>query len=167
MHAVDELCEAIPHLRRWAVRFETRHADADSMVSDTVIRFLENQRRYDPKRGSLRKFLFSSLKNMALDAIRKSRRNYRKECVDYLHQKARVALTVARDDWMTKEEIRERFERHISEMPTTLATVFRLHALHGKSYGDVSRELGMSVGAVKVAVCRARVRVRKCWKSCA
>jgi RNA polymerase sigma-70 factor, ECF subfamily len=157
---LSELVEAIPHLQRWAQRFETIDYDADSLVGDTVVGFLERPEIYVPERGSLRNLLFSALNNRAKDHRRKCARKYRSRFRDYLRHE-RSLFSKPDELESREEELRGRIELALTKMPKTQATVFRLFALDGKNYIEICEILGVGMSCVKTAICRARARIRK------
>ena len=47
---------------------------SEEIAADTFVRLLENKRRFDPKKASLKTFLFTVGRNLALDYLRKYKR---------------------------------------------------------------------------------------------
>lgn len=157
----EELARAFPQLLRWAARFETKWYDRDSLAGDTVIGFLKRPEAYVPERGSLRNFLFTALRNKALDFRKAYHREYRQRAREYLRSGLPRSSNADPAAEMVGGELRKKVERKLAEMPPRIAEAFRLFAFDGKDYEEIGRIWGTSSGNAKCAVHRARVRIRE------
>lgn len=156
-----ELTAVIPHLRRWAARFETREYDADSLVSDTIISFLERPFRYAPGRGSLRNFLFTSLKNKSVDFYKSYNRDYRKKFRLYLRHEARTYVDSDPGESILECDLLVEIDRRLEVLPKKLSEAFRLFAFENKDYAQIAQALETSYANVKSMVHRARIKLRE------
>lgn len=154
-----QLEEAIPHLRRWAVRFDSPEYDADLLVSDTVISFLQDPGQYNPASGSLKNFLFSYIKNKAIDFRRGYYRKYRERFRRYLRSGAPKFVSEETPDF-DANELKSNIERELQCVSARVAQIFRLFAFDGKGYEEIAQEIGTTVSAVKTAIHRARRQLK-------
>lgn len=163
----QELSSVIPHLRSWAARFETKEYDADLLVSDTVISFLERPESYNPKFGSLRNFLFSFLKNKALDFTKSYNRKYKKQFRLYLR---RSAPTYVKADPATHLEEQERdlfreIDRQLETLPPRQAEAFRLFAFKNMGCLEIAEIMEVAPSNVKSMIHRIRIKLRRYLRS--
>lgn len=156
----EELLAAVPHLRRWASRFATREYDADQLVQDTVVSFLERPEVYIPERGSLRNLLFASLKNKALDFSKSYNRIYKKEFRLYLKRRTKLFEMPAPANDLAQDGLLQEVERNLERMPQRLSEAFKLFAIEGKNHLEIAQIMNLSRGNVRLMLYRARIRLR-------
>lgn len=155
----EELARIFPDLRPWAAKFSGPHYDPDDLVADVVIRFLERKDRYDASKGPLKNYLFSCIRNRSLDALKAYDRKGRKRLRMYLRNE--IPLYTTDEERTSLEELRTDFEQSVQSLPRRLAEPFRLFALEGKDYHEISELLGVRREYVRALIHRARAKVQE------
>ena len=156
----EELVAAVPHLRRWASSFATREYDADQLTQDTVVSFLEHPEKYVPDRGSLRNFLFASLRSKALDFSRSYNRIYKKEFRLFLRRQAQLLLKPGPASDSPRVDLVKEVDRQLERMPWRLAEAFRLFAFEGKGPTEIAQVFKITPAHARSILYRARVKLR-------
>jgi len=184
--ALEELIQAYwfplyAFVRRQGTLGETPAA-AEDVVQEFFARMLEKKylAQVDRSKGKFRSFLLAAVKHFLSkerDKLRTQKRGGRQAVIalDALDAEARYAIEPA--DGMTPDRIFER-QWALAVLAQVLGRLRMEHAQAGKTrlyeaiepcltqgaqavnYGQVSRELGMTEGAVRVAVHRLRRRYR-------
>ncbi|MDP3661427.1 MAG: RNA polymerase sigma factor [bacterium] len=134
---------------------------ARDVVQDAFVKIYLNAARYQPVPGaSPKSWMYKVLVNLCFTAWKKGKRDY--EFNSLLDPEL---MEVVRD---AGEEIEReaRYDRDtivslLSKLPVTLARVVELHFLEGKPQRDVARAVGISEGAVRARVHRAKQAMKK------
>lgn len=92
--------------------------------------------------------------NRTLNALRKARRTSRVE-VEITED---AALVEADDD---RSFVASTIERAAARLPEGARTVFVLHDVEGYTHEDIARELGITAGASKSQLFKARAKLRR------
>ena len=92
--------------------------------------------------------------NRTLNALRKARRTSRME-VEITED---AALVEAEDD---RSFVASTIERAAARLPEGARTVFVLHDVEGYTHEDIARELGITAGASKSQLFKARAKLRR------
>jgi RNA polymerase sigma-70 factor (ECF subfamily) len=180
--ALEELCRAYWYPLYAFVRFRGHSADeAKDLTQAFFLRIIETRglTGADPARGRFRSYLLGALKHFLANEWHRSRAKKRGGGArvlewDSLDPEARYALEPARwtnaDAGFDREWARETTARALVKLEEEWAKRGRgelFDALRGSLGGgdpdrnEVAEKLGMSVGAVKVAVHRLRKRYRE------
>ena len=159
---LEELLEALPHLRRWASKTQFIGRDADDLVSDAVVSLLERPECYEPARGSLRNFLFACMKNKVSSIKKNYKRNYMEKFRANIDRQASAFSNSNPCARILESELRQKIDGHLESMPPKSAEAFKLFTLDGMGYAEIAGIMGVSRGSVRVAICRIRVRLLKC-----
>lgn len=147
--------DELPFLRRIVRRWHRVGADAEDLVQDTVVRALANSQQWEPG-TNLRAWLFTIMRNRFLgekalsfrtDMAMRAHPNLDLKPATLGHQDARLLLRDA--------------QRVIGRLPKVQRTALLLVGAEGRSHEDVARTLGISVGALRCHLTRARARLRK------
>lgn len=146
------------------VRFLSRKLgsvdDAQEVAQDAFLRLhrLENPEQLDDARA----FLFQVASNMAVDQLRRRRLHAR-----YLEEEGnRMREASGHSDPRTPEALLAarqqlaRVFRAIENMPLRWRQALMLARVHGRSHGEIARELGVSVSSVEKYVLEASKRCR-------
>ena len=72
-----------------------------------------------------------------------------------------LRATPAPDDGPAHVENREQIERLLLQLPPAESELIRLFHLEGRSYGEISRMTGMSLGSIGPMLARARQKLRE------
>lgn len=139
-----------------------RDAEAGRDVcQETFVRFDE---RMDEVRGDPGPWLRAVASNLALDRLRRRRRDAR--ALDALARRAREAEAGAGPgaggppDPVLAQERRERVLGALADLPDRQREVVALRVLEGETFPTVARALGISEGSAKVHLRRAVERLR-------
>jgi len=165
MSLPEELSRIFPGLRNWAAKFAGLHYDVDDLVADTVIDLLEHPWKWQPARGPLKTFMFSMIRNRAIDGMKNYNRLYRQRFRRWLREEAPLYLIDERRDDKSIEDVKGKLEAHLATIPTRLAQTFRLFAFDGKTVPEIAEMLSVTEGNVKGMICRARKSIRSYLKS--
>lgn len=155
----EELTRIFQDLRAWATKFSGPHYEADDLVADVVIRFLERKDRYDASKGPLRNYLFSCIRNRSLDALKAYDRKGRKRLRTYLRNE--MPLYTTDEEGASLKELRLDLEQSVQSLPKRLAEPFRLFAIEGRNYHEISELLGVRQEYVRSLIHRARAKVQE------
>lgn len=156
-----ELVGILPGLLIWARKHATRQYDAESMVTDTVITFLQNPGRYQPSKGTLKRFLSSCLRNKALDFNKNYHRRYMEDFRLHLSRGIPLFIEQKEDAPLWHDRLMGQVEAQLRLMSRERSSAFRLFVFGGKRHKEIAQELGTSVGAVKTNIFRAKASLRE------
>jgi RNA polymerase sigma factor (sigma-70 family) len=182
--ALGELCRAYWYpLYAYLRRGGRSPEDAQDAVQSFFAHLLTNHRlgRVHPARGKFRSFLLTALRNFLTDERRKQQAQKRGGDFTMISLEAQTAEDRYRVEPVDRRDPERLFERRwamtilervldrLHQEAEKAGTVERLKRLQpflladdaGASYADVARELGMTEGAVKMAVLRLRQRSRE------
>jgi RNA polymerase sigma-70 factor, ECF subfamily len=143
----------IPFLRRTVRRWHGEKADADDLVQDTLAEALANAHLWRPG-TNLRAWLFTIMRNEFFAATAKSNRS-----VSALKFIAAAELGQAADTRETRLILRD-VDVALGRLPERQRTTLVLVGVEGKSYEEVAKTMGTSVGAIRCDLARARDRLR-------
>jgi RNA polymerase sigma-70 factor (ECF subfamily) len=140
-------------LRKRVRRWHRDRANAEDLVQDTVLQALANAHLWQPG-SNLRGWLLTIMRNQFLAAAAKSKRS-----------SELLAAFAARDGHLPSHPSGPRLllrdvERALVRLSAIQRTVIVAVGIDGKSYSEVAQMLGMSVGAVRCHLARARERLR-------
>ena len=142
----------IPALRRYAYALTRDHADADDLVQDTLERALSRWYLRRPG-GELRAWLFTILRNLYINYLRRCRRQGTAVELD----EARMPTTAARQE--TALEVHDVLAA-VDQLPEEQKSLLLLVGVEDFSYDDAARILGMPIGTVMSRLARARQKLR-------
>lgn len=118
--------------------------DAEEVVQDFMI-FLWEHREHLLITSSLKSFLFTSVKNRSLNAIR------HEEFIQRLHSKIYEQLKNQFDDpdYYMANDLAEQIKKAVNSLPVIYRETFRMSRFGQKSNLEIARELGISVKTVE------------------
>jgi RNA polymerase sigma-70 factor (ECF subfamily) len=148
-------------LRGTCARYLSEDDQLDDVVQETFLRLLRVADRVDAD-FRVSAWLHRVAINICLDQIRHRRRV---ELVDLEEPRPDIALLCDRDErpdeaWEMSEVVRQ-MARIAGTLPERQRRAFVLREIHGLSYSDIARRLGISSGAVETLLVRARERFRR------
>jgi RNA polymerase sigma-19 factor, ECF subfamily len=131
-------------------------AEAEDVGQDVM---LELWRRRESLRvdDSLRGYLFQATRNRALNHIRHRRVERRGEP----HVAPASSVPAVADAELVHEEIDAAVRQTVAELPPRCREVFELSRVHGLSYGEIARTLGISVKTVEAQMGKALRTLRE------
>ena len=175
----EELLErsfANPHLfeallDRYAAAFQRKafyilgnKESAEDAVQDAFVKIYRNARRFRPQPGAgFKSWAYRILVNTCFTAYKRKKRegvflaDLDPEFQELVADKKVGELEEQR---LNLNEVSSLLER----LPESLASVMRLHFVEGKPHADVAKIVGISEGAVRARVHRAKQELRKVAK---
>lgn len=146
-------------LHATAMRLCGNTTDARDLVQDTFERGLRNLAKYKVGTDG-RAWLFTILHHLFIDRCR-SRTRERRADVSAEDMEERIAAPEAEavPTWasISPEQLREALEK----IPEEFRTVYRLHALEGRSYVEIAEALGIPKATVGTRLIRARRKLKE------
>lgn len=128
------------------------HHDAEEAVQDAFVRALAYLRRCPERDITLRPWLYTIVRNVCLDRLRRCDRTVALDSVE-------GALPAVGSDPVAAAERREQLRVVVvglHALPDRQRAALVGHELEGHTHAQLAATLGVSVGATKALVCRAR-----------
>jgi RNA polymerase sigma-70 factor (ECF subfamily) len=154
-----------PVLFRLALRIVGDEAEAEDVLQETFLSAFKSIHDFDG-RSSLGTWLYRIAHNAALMRVRAHRAavsldaGVERDGDD--HEPLEIAsLDESPDQALVEHESAQVLGDAIDELPSTLREVFVLREIDDQSTAETARKLGISAGAVKVRLHRARLALRK------
>ena len=135
----------------FALRLSGDAADGTDLVQDTFQRALRRFDQLEPG-SNVRAWLFSILHNTFIDRCRSRAAAPRTQPVDDVDAPASEPRIAPLSAKISAEQLR----RAIAALEDDFRTVYEMHALQGRSYQDISSQLGIPVNTVGTRLARAR-----------
>jgi RNA polymerase sigma-70 factor (ECF subfamily) len=127
---------------------------AEDLVQDVFIQFWE-KKRIDQLRGSLKSYLFSAIRNNALNYIRQNNKFRIQELYD--------EFDILMEDTPDKEDLevkKQKLYKELDALPAQARLVFEAIIFNDKRYKEVAEELDISLNTVKTHFSRALKQLR-------
>lgn len=157
-----------PSLERFLTRKLDNPADAAEVAQETFIRLyrLEHPDQLDNARA----FLFQVASNLAVDQLRRRSLHFR-----FLKAETRdsgegelpegAADSASPEQILSSQEKLARIYEAVDRLPEKCRQAFLLHRNSGLSYGDIAKELGVSVSSVEKYILQALKECRRALSS--
>jgi len=149
----QQITHQIPFLRRTVRRWHQNKADADDLVQDTLVQALAKAHLWQPG-SDLRAWLFTIMRHQFLAGIAKSNR-----AAAWLNVRAADGTEVVEDSREARLVLRD-VDAALGRLPMKQRAAILLAGIEGQSYEEVAEAMGLSVGAVRCHLARARERLR-------
>jgi len=159
-----------PHLEKM-YRAARRILGSDDLawdaVQDLLVRLWETGRIPPDREG---RWLLRSVRNAGLDALRRDRRQRRREGLGTTDTPARersaemLEALGCRDDpshRLRLDELRAKIRTAVERLPDEYRDVFELHRRGDRDYADIASELRLATGTVGSRIHRARAILRR------
>ena len=132
------------------------HHDAEEVVQDAFVRAL-SALRGDDREMALKPWLYTIVRNRALDALRRPART------TDLEDHARVLHDTSADphERVVRADALRDLVSELQRLPERQRTALVMHELGGVSHEGIARRLEVSTGGSKALVCRARAGLAK------
>lgn len=155
-----------PLLCRYANSIVRDAATAEDLVSDVMARFWEKSAELKIK-TSLRSYLLRSVYNTSLNYITRYRSRYSE--IDGETFKKLASLwpepdSVMPEDRIMEEELREKLQSVIQELPIECGKIFVMSRIDALSHKEIAERLNISENTVKVQIYRALTKIKKALK---
>jgi len=147
-----------------ALRIVRQRALAEDIVHDACVNIWTRAASYDPRRGSARGWIYSVVRNLALNAVRDAGRHV--DVDDTTTQALEADMSV-----QAHHEVEETFAlnaslgrlQHCLEALDPARRNCVLHAyVDGCSHSEIAERLGAPLGTVKAWIRRSLVSLREC-----
>jgi RNA polymerase sigma-70 factor (ECF subfamily) len=155
-----------PLVYRLALRLMGNEAEAEDVLQETFLNAFRGIDSFEGRSG-LGTWLYRIAYNAAMMKLRKTD-PYTISVEESLDTDGQFVVPKELFDWcclpekdFENDEVREELEAAIGELPESLRVVFVLRELEGLSTADTAKTLGISAGAVKVRLHRARLWLRE------
>lgn len=132
---------------------------AEDAVQDIFVKLWNNRKRLKGS-GSLRGFLFTSLKNHVLNMVNRHKRKLRKE-VELIYEKEMEEET---SNVIALSDYREHYDIAVQQLPEKRREVFRLRINEGLTNREVAEYLNISINTVKSQYYKATLFIKKYMK---
>ena len=142
-------------------RMVRNREEAEDVVQDAFLRAYRGLDRYDRGRP-FRNWLYAIATNLALNALRARQRRGTVVALDF--DDAALELHARTDDTRERAargDMAARLARAVGQLPPRPAALVHLHYIEGMTICEAADTLGMSEEAAKVAIHRARKRLRE------
>jgi RNA polymerase sigma-70 factor (ECF subfamily) len=143
-----------PGFLRSAYRILNNKEEAEDAAQDAFIKIYFNAKKFKKQEGiEFKSWAYKILINTSLTRYRKKKEKTASEYRDEL------LLTI--EDRNSDLEFKKNAERDLIEsvfrqMPEDLSSILRQHYLEDRPYADISVSSGMTIGAIKMKLFRAR-----------
>lgn len=128
-------------------------ADADDVLQETLMRIAVSLPRLE-KTAAVKSWAFRIASNLAIDHIRKNKRATLVEFTEADDSEDE------KEDWLVLDEMSACVRGVIDSLPPDYRAAIVLFNLEGKSVSETAEILGISVGATKVRIHRAKKRLK-------
>jgi len=129
---------------------------AEDVAQETFLRAWRHSTGFDPRKGSVRSWLFRITQNLAIDALRMRRA----EPTDPETLLAHLALDDDPVDHITRLEDAERVRAAVRRLPTPQQWALVLAAYLGRTAEEISRIERIPLGTAKTRIRAAMLRLR-------
>lgn len=119
--------------------------DAEELASSVFMTVWQGIDKYDPSRGKFSTWIYTIVRYTALDFVRKIKRQKR-VLMEYVELMDRGELTDEPDTFF--QDI-ENLNEAISRLPTKKQKLITLYFYEDKSYAEIAKITGRTVGAIK------------------
>ncbi len=131
---------------------------AEDVVQSVFLNIWAQRESWEPA-GSLKSYLFSAVKNEALNIVRHQRVVFDAE--DEIAQKFReLRESKLTEDDAELEELRRDIEEGLNQLPPRCRQIFVLNRRSGLTYSEIAEVLDISIGTVNTQMGRALKRLR-------
>ena len=135
--------------------------EAQEILQDVFLKIWENRQNIDLEK-SFRSYLFKIAENKVVDFFRKAARDKKREA---------QLISLATNEYVQVQEMMQSDEKSailqkaIDSLPPQRQQVFRLCKLEGKSYKEVSEQLGISVSTISDHIVKATKSIRSYFEN--
>ena len=147
-------------LYRVALSLLHNAAEAEDVVQDAFVRVLERERELAAI-AEIRPWLVRIAWNLALDRIRKRRRNYSSDQVEDLFAATLVSAEIPADRALVDSQQIAAVMRAIKTLPWLEQQALLLSAMDELSTAEIAAILGKTESSIRSLLFRARARLRE------
>lgn len=140
---------------RFAKRMLEQTEEAEDLVQEVFIRMWKHREKLDEYR-SLEALAMITTRNLCLDKIKA-----RKFPVENWDDQRRFIETIAEETRPDHSDLVSGVKEAMGTLPETSRMVVHLRDIEGYEFNEIAEVLGMQENAVRVALSRARKRIRE------
>lgn len=118
---------------------------AEEVVSDVFFSIWQNRHALTIS-NSLKAYLYVATKNQSLNVIKKEKASLVEDDLSQLHLKFSASNS---SDSLEYNEVKNRIESIIEELPPQRRIIFKLNRIDGLKYKEIADKLGISVNTVQ------------------
>jgi RNA polymerase sigma-70 factor, ECF subfamily len=133
---------------RFAFAMAKSRSFAQDVTQEVFLNVLENAKRFDSAKGSVRAWLFGCARYVTLDRLRLERR--------WTGDLPPDAATLESDERLLADQRIERLHVAIAQLPIEFREALVLCELHELSYAETAAVIGCPIGTVRSRLHRAR-----------
>ncbi len=139
---------------------------AEDVVQETFLAAIKNRYQFQG-RSSLSTWLYRIAYNETHEILRKRveaplvEENEEEDEAPFPHPEILVDWRLSPEEMLSDRELRRQMDLAVRELPDSLKVVFLLRDVDDLSTDETAETLGLSAGAVKVRLHRARLRLRE------
>lgn len=145
-----------PRIRAYLQRMLRNREEAEDLTQETFLKAFRALDRFDANRP-FKRWLYTIATNTGLNALRGQKSRGTQVELDPEFSTFRPGSDGAAGQSAAEEQL----ERALATLPPRAVQLIRLHYHEGFSLQEAGGVLGMSEGAAKAALCRARQELRK------
>ena len=129
---------------------------AENIVQDVFLRIWQNRDRLDPM-GSLKSYLYTAVKNQALNHLRHSHVEERDPPDDNIEDD----LAETPETIWSRRELVSAIHSALEELPRNCRTIFTMHRYDCLTYSEIANILDLSIKTVGTQMGRALKKLRR------
>ncbi len=155
----------VEFVQRWRQRLFVRAAramgnadDAEDVVQETLVRVYKYAHRYAEQEGSdFSSWIYAIFYNVVKTSQRRrARRSVFISASQLGDERDFSEAGISEPSFVERLLDVDQAASVLARLPAAVATLLRLHVLEGKSYQELAKQEGASVGAIRVRLHRAR-----------
>ncbi len=103
-------------------------------------------------RSSFRAYLYTAVKNQSVNYLKKNKQN-----LDQLEvaDKENTSASLSADDFLLYDELSDKIEKILRELPEKRQQIFRMNRIDGLSYAEIAEVLSISIHTVQNQMVKA------------
>lgn len=153
----EHYAEIAPHLTNWLVATGSSYHDACDLVQAVFLKLWKMKNDLRDSDSAVSGLAFTIAKNLRKNVVRDdSRITFKEEITDEDGGAAQTPVMPS-----DAEYLRKRLNEAFAKLPPNLREAFTLFQIGELSIREISHELGISEGLVKVRIHRAKEKLRE------
>jgi RNA polymerase sigma factor (sigma-70 family) len=134
-----------PRVKAYLMRQGTASGMAEELAQEAMLMVWRKAARFDPSKASAATWIYTIVRNLRIDALRKTRRpEFNANDPAFVPDSP-----VAPDDAMHSGQTQKRVRDAMKQLPDEQAAVVRLSFFEDKSHGEIAAQLALPLGTVK------------------
>lgn len=109
-------------------------------------------------RTNIKSYLFGAVRNACLNHLRHQK-------VKQAHEQQTIQIGTEKEDFMEMDELQEKLEEALDQLPEKRRQIFELSRFEGKKYHEIAEELNISVKTVETQMGRSLKVLREVLRS--